>query len=205
MRSRSCTTPPGAGPHPLPPPPSLQSALSPPPPIPSAGVGGGSPPPGREIRRRFVAAPLPVFVARDFLPDPHGRRRLPRVISSPSCIAPVGIHHPTHCTSGHGPPSTAPVGIDVAAPDVARVRMGRVRGGGQCPGVVASLVRAVWESPVVAETVSPGAACPVTSGSPADAGAASSGGVIPAAKWWLSSVGPVSSAAPLAAARVALG
>ena len=54
------------------------------------------------------------------------------------------------------------------------------------------------------KTAFPGSDCSLTPGSASDAGAAPSGGVIPAAKGSLSRAGPVPSAVTLAAVGVAL-
>ena len=160
IKGRSCTTPPGAGPLLSPSPASLRSSLSPPPILPSAGAGGASPLPGRDILPRFVSAPLPVRVARDPLPDPCGRPRLPRLLP---------------------PPSAASVGIDAVAPGVAGVALGWAGGGGECPGAV-SLFPAVWEFPVATEIGYPGSVCYLCPGLPSAARAAPFGGVTPAAR-----------------------
>ena len=131
-----------------------------------------------------MAAPLPVLVARDPLPDPRGRPRLPVVLPLPS---------------------TVPGDIDAVAPDVAGATLGCVRGGGECPGAVTSLFPAVREFPVATETAPPGSVCSVTPGSPSDARDAPSGGVTPAATGSFSRAGPVPSAVILAAAEVTMG
>ena len=131
-----------------------------------------------------MAAPLPVFVARDPLSDPRGRARLLLVLPLPS---------------------TVPGDIYAVAPDVAGAMLGCVRGRGECPDAVASLFPATQEFPVATETAPPGSVCSLTPGSPSDTGAAPFGGVTPAAKGSLSRSGTVFSAVILAAARVALG
>ena len=130
-----------------------------------------------------MAAPLPILVARDPLPDPRGRPRLDLVIS---------------------PPSTVPGDIDAVAPNVAGATLGCVRGGDECPGAVASLFPAVREFPVATEAAPPGSVCSLTPGSPSDARAAPSGGVAPAAKGSLSRAGSVPSAVIVAVAGVVL-
>ena len=77
---------------------------------------------GQEICSRFVAAPLPVLIARGLLPDPCGRPRLPRVLPLPT---------------------TAPVCVDAVTPDVAGVTLGCFGGLGECPSAVASIFQAV--------------------------------------------------------------
>ena len=71
-----------------------------------------------------MAAPLPALVARDPLPDPRGRYRLPLVLPLLS---------------------STPMGIDTGAPDVARVTLDCVQGEGECPGAVTFLFPVVWE------------------------------------------------------------
>ena len=180
MKARSCVTLPGADPTPSPSPPSL----SPPPTLPSAGAEGTSPLPCRGIRPRFVVPPLPVLVARVPLPDPRGRPCLPLVLL---------------------PASTAPVEIDAVALDVAGVTLGYVGGARECPGAVTSLFSAVREFSVVKDIAPPGSVCSLPPGSPSDARVALSGGATPTAEGSLSRAGPVPSAVPLTAARVALG
>ena len=180
MNAPSCVTLPDADPPPSP----CPISLSPPPALPSAGAEGTSPLPCRGIRPRFVVAPLPVLVARVPLPDPRGRPRLPLVLL---------------------PPSTAPVGVDAVALGVAGVTLGCVGGARECPGAVVSLFPAVREFPVATYTAPPGSVCSLPLGSPFDARVAPSGGVTPTAKGSLSRAGPVPSAVPLIAARVALG
>ena len=97
----------------------VRSHSSPPPPLdPGAeggslppfdpGAEGGSLPPGQGILPRFVAAPLPVPVARDPLPDPRGRSRLPLVAA---------------------PPPAAPPDSDEVSPGVAGMAPGLCQGG----------------------------------------------------------------------------
>ena len=131
-----------------------------------------------------MAAPLPVLVARGLFPDPHGRPHFSPVLP---------------------PLPTAPVGTNAVDPDVAGVKLGCVRSGGECPGAAVSLSPMAWEFPVATKSAYPGFAFPLAPGSPSDDGAAPSGGITPAAKGSLSRVGPVSSAVTLTAAGVELG
>ena len=88
MDARSCPPLPDAAPPPsLPRPPPVSSRSHRCPPL-WPRAGGGSLPLGRGLFPQLVAAPLPVLVARDPLPDPRGRSRLPLVVSAPS-FAPV--------------------------------------------------------------------------------------------------------------------
>lgn len=133
-------------PPPSPPPPSVRSSLSSPPPSldPAAegsslppldpeaeggslppldpGAEGGSLPPGRGILPRFVANPLSVLVARDPLPDPRSRSRLPHVAALPPAALP---------------------GSDEVSSGVAGVVTGCVRNTPERPGGVTSVSLAV--------------------------------------------------------------
>ena len=138
--ARSRPALPAAAPLPSPPSPSLLSSLSPPSPPLWPGAGGDSLPLGRGFRPRLVEAPLPVGIARDPLPDPCGRPRLPLVA---------------------GAPSSAPVGLDAVAPGVAVTALDCVRGIPERPAGVTSLFPSFWWSSAARPAASPGSICPV--------------------------------------------